>query len=369
VKEIQLILLISCSLFGLENPYRLDMDLSLFNQFNLGNYNTRLRSCGVVQAQGISLSLCYKLENNYILGFSGSSPMINHYANSQSWNLNNPSGGVGAFAQKDFASSAGVFRDFAFGLQCGYWVDGFESPDDASDPYYLTLFTTEYYGGPLLNLSLGFSNINITGKAAVNIGRRSAIHYNPGEHQPYASSWEPAASIDLSVGIRYSLYPGKGLPADYTFFELNHNAIFLELFGIGFLWSINYEYIAENHIAMRAGFSYVQVGDAPLCTAPVSLTYLVGEGNFRLEYGLGYAIKFISSSDDPGNVFPICGIRFQSDHRGLIWRIAYTPWIATKNISSNSDTRFLPWLSTSVGYSFPRIRNGSVRRQDEIPAP
>jgi hypothetical protein len=350
-KSIQLILFIIGLLLASENPHRLDMDMLFFNQFNQGKYDNQSKTINTVLAQGASVYVGYKLINNFIVGFTGSSPMGNHRVGSESWTLSYPSCGAGVFFLGDNTHEASLLTDIACGLQAGYWIDGFV-PSGASTVYFNeTEFKTEYYGGPLLNLSVGLKNISLICKAAVNLGVKSKIIYTYENDPRYSTSREFTSSFDLSIGLRYSLYPGKGLPESDEPFELRRNAFFLELLGVGYVWSVNYEYIAFNHVAIRSGLSYFFTGDNNHFLAPVSLTYLLGSGNFRMEYGAGYPINITPFYNLPNAIFPICGIRFQSDKSGLIWRIAYTPWFPFKVKNSYANTDITQWLSTSIGYS------------------
>jgi hypothetical protein len=337
------------------------MDVTLYNQFNLSSHPTYLKTYGSVLGQGLAFSMGYKYKNGLLAGITGSSPLLNHIADGESWWGGFPSIGLGVFAVKDFSNQSNPFTTCAIGMLAGYWTDIYE-PDvgiGSIPSSELVEFKAEYYGGPLLQFGFGLKNISIIGKAAVNLGSLTTRPSNYFSGNDTIISRKFALAFDLSVGLRYSLYPARGLPASDTSFALRPHCVFLDFFGPGLFWSLNYEYLLFNSFAPRIGFSFLRIDKTNLIRVPFSISYLLGNTNFRMEYGIGSALDFSSyllSSSHVNEIIPILEIRYQCDRTGIVWRIAYTPFIHFALYPTKEQVDLMQWPSISIGYSFSGIK-------------
>jgi len=135
----------------------------------------------------------------------------------------------------------------------------------------------------------------------------------------------------------------------YTTDELTaHSAIYLELFGSGILYSLNYDYRFADFFAVRAGLEYIPLtsnnGDASLSVSlfaiPLMAYYLLNYNSVNLELGVGatiftgnisLSIKNSGISGNSSGVMPVgdIGFRFEPKTGGFMFKIAYTPFLET----------------------------------------
>ena len=119
------------------------------------------------------------------------------------------------------------------------------------------------------------------------------------------------------------------------------NSIYLELFGNGVVYSINYDRMLSENFGARIGLMYLPRLDMvfyafdDLLIIPVMFNFFVGSGNSKLELGGG--ISFVSITG--GSVFGFdaaesetgiagtatFGYRYQSPRSGIIFRAGLTP--------------------------------------------
>lgn len=118
------------------------------------------------------------------------------------------------------------------------------------------------------------------------------------------------------------------------------NNVFLELYGLGYGYSLNYErlYPFKNKVitaTSRAGFSYVNL-KAPLfhieyLTTPVSTSLLFGKKDNRIEFGIGMSYihfpnhKTNNNDNDEFLNTIIIGYRLQPLVKHVNIRINYSP--------------------------------------------
>ena len=148
--------------------------------------------------------------------------------------------------------------------------------------------------------------------------------------------------------------------------DFARNSIFLELGGNGVVYSLNYDHKFFDHASARIGGSYIRFsaddpntldGRISLLFVPITASYLVGEGNSRLELGGGPLITVASSGGGTvdneqfdnfrgGGVgfTGIVGYRLQPRNGGFLFRIGFTPVFA--------PGYFLPWAGLSLGATF-----------------
>lgn len=129
------------------------------------------------------------------------------------------------------------------------------------------------------------------------------------------------------------------------------NAIYVEAFGPGLLYSVNYERFVAKEFSVRAGFSSFTLGqsdgDNTTIVVPVMGTYFAGEGSNKLEIGVGIDFWAEREPHDSNNLMLLItslGYRYQPVDGGFQFRVVATPLIAPAGA--------LLWFGTSVGVCF-----------------
>ena len=145
------------------------------------------------------------------------------------------------------------------------------------------------------------------------------------------------------------------------------NSVYLELGGNGAVYSVNYERIVQDDLALRVGVGYVGLkgaaidggtvtADVSLLTIPITASYLgVGAGNHRLELGGGGVIAKITGAASSGSAkafgsasgvvgTAIAGYRYVRPQGGFTFRLAFTPLFG--------DGGFQPWGGAAFGFTF-----------------
>lgn len=138
------------------------------------------------------------------------------------------------------------------------------------------------------------------------------------------------------------------------------NAVFIEVGGNGFIYSLNYSRVFDNFINVRIGVSAgeIRLGGqsffevkAHAIALPLTASILYGQGNNRLEFGLG-AVRIRSLIDITGArvvnnarfiASGLVGFVHQPKERGVLFRASFTPMLI--------DNRLVPWFGVSVGYT------------------
>jgi hypothetical protein len=154
---------------------------------------------------------------------------------------------------------------------------------------------------------------------------------------------------DKSGGTRYVA------PSDRT----AYNSIYAEVGGAGGLWSLNYDRLLGEHVAVRIGFSYVYLSTlsvgSHLVSFPLVVSGLVGAPEHKFEFGIG-ATPYYASAAISGSTYKVygtgfsvfgsgvLGYRYQPEDDGVMFRIGFTPLF--------SDKAFLPWPGLSLGGTF-----------------
>jgi hypothetical protein len=143
------------------------------------------------------------------------------------------------------------------------------------------------------------------------------------------------------------------------------NAVFFELLGNGGLYSFNYERMLTESLGLRVGFA---TGDNPAhwfggtptdryTTVPVTVSYLLGRGERKLELGGGVTFghgTFDQSSDFEKDftfrsLTGIVGYRSQPPGRGYLFRVGATPFYS---LDHGEEAYPDPGWTFSVGVSF-----------------
>lgn len=134
-------------------------------------------------------------------------------------------------------------------------------------------------------------------------------------------------------------------------------AIYAELGGAGLIWTVNYDTRfseADDKLGARIGFGFFD--DA--IHIPLQLNYLFGEGNHKLELGLGTTVFFIGegriSSEDVAASAALM-YRFQKKEGGFLFRVGLSPSVfLTGYGGEGGDIQkiFWFWPGISAGYKF-----------------
>lgn len=147
------------------------------------------------------------------------------------------------------------------------------------------------------------------------------------------------------------------------------NAIFVEGFGNGLLYSLNYERIltiADWNFGFRLGGSYFATkissasgsGLLQLASIPMVVSWYAGLPHHKLQIGLGATVLWVSASTDSTGAkyegaaegvglaaTAVVGYRYMPEHTGFTFGFGFTPLLrATKG--------FLPWPGASAGIAF-----------------
>jgi hypothetical protein len=121
------------------------------------------------------------------------------------------------------------------------------------------------------------------------------------------------------------------------------NAIYVEGFGQGILYSVNYDHLLSRHLSVRVGFTswtlrdflFIDVG---VVGFPMMINYLSGDHTSHFELGIGVVPAIISmqgsgtliGTEVKGNTVSAwgsatVGYRAQSPEGGVVFRIGLTP--------------------------------------------
>jgi hypothetical protein len=146
------------------------------------------------------------------------------------------------------------------------------------------------------------------------------------------------------------------------------NAVFVELLGNGGLYSFNYERMLNDHLGLRVGYA---AWDSPLFfggtapdrykTVPVTMSYLLGRGERKLELGGGvtFGQGTLDRSSGTGREFSfrtltaIVGYRSQPREGGYLFRAGATPFYSFDDgEEAYPDPGFFFSAGVSFGYRF-----------------
>ncbi|MCB9613147.1 MAG: hypothetical protein H6722_11895 [Sandaracinus sp.] len=154
------------------------------------------------------------------------------------------------------------------------------------------------------------------------------------------------------------------------------NTVFGEGFGAGILYSLNYERLVHEDVALRVGFGFVGFdaydpdggsARASLTLVPLSVSYLgIGSTNHIFEIGGGATLAIAAARIDDGIVSrssgfgafgtAFAGYRYHpSEPAGFHFRAGLMALIARGlNLSDDDPNRFgaVPWPYVGAGASF-----------------
>lgn len=140
------------------------------------------------------------------------------------------------------------------------------------------------------------------------------------------------------------------------------NALYLELFGNGFAYTVNYERRLGDDVWLRIGFERVTWNEGGLFTerktrrmtaVPLMVSRLFGSRGGRLELGLGVVPNTLTGISATGTA----GFRFQPQDGGILFKVGFTPIYPFYAYESESEyeedsRKFLPWLGLSLGWAW-----------------
>jgi hypothetical protein len=153
------------------------------------------------------------------------------------------------------------------------------------------------------------------------------------------------------------------------------NSIYAEGLGAGVLWSLNYERLVINDLAVRVGFAYyafsASAGDtsarASYALFPITASYIgIGGGAHSLELGAGATIAYVSAASSSlglsasgagvaGFGTVLVGYRLQPRRGGFQFRVGFSGFFGPGMGFSVNDPKawgFFPWGYISLGASF-----------------
>ncbi len=144
------------------------------------------------------------------------------------------------------------------------------------------------------------------------------------------------------------------------------NAVYWELFGNGGVYSFNYERMLKDDLGLRIGYAtwrsplFWQGGSPPdrYTTVPVTVSYLLGHGERKLELGGGVTFgrgtldgsSSLRRSFSFQTVTAIFGYRSHPPGRGYLFRAGVTPFYSFDE--GEEDAYPDPGFTFSVGVSF-----------------
>jgi hypothetical protein len=146
---------------------------------------------------------------------------------------------------------------------------------------------------------------------------------------------------------------------------MHPGAVYFELLGPGFLYSLNYDHRISPHMSIRAGFSRWSIepfflfstGEFRFTGFPILVNYLSGEGSSHLDAGIGIMPCFLEfdgeevffQSNHKGSASVVLGIgnlgyRYQQRDGGFVFRIGLTP------LFTMDEFRLTAGLSLGFGF-------------------
>ena len=136
------------------------------------------------------------------------------------------------------------------------------------------------------------------------------------------------------------------------------NAVFFELLGNGGLYSFNYERMLTESLGLRVGYATWDSSDLwfegtsdRYTTVPVTVSYLLGRGERKLELGGG--VTFGDGDFTFRTLTAIVGYRSQPPGRGYLFRVGATPFYSLDDEEeAYPDPGFTFSLGVSFGYRF-----------------
>ncbi len=139
--------------------------------------------------------------------------------------------------------------------------------------------------------------------------------------------------------------------------EWAHNCMYVETFGQGILYSLNYEYMFLPNMSGRIGFTawqstyflFSNISTTQFIGGPIMANYFIGNDEHHLELGLGVLTGNVKTDRDEtifgkdvnGNEWVTVGTfttgyRYQPKKGGFLFKIALTPLFNTHSFEWNT---------------------------------
>jgi hypothetical protein len=139
--------------------------------------------------------------------------------------------------------------------------------------------------------------------------------------------------------------------------EWAHNCLYVETFGQGILYSLNYEYMFKPNLSGRIGFTawestyfiFTTISTLQFIGGPVMVNYFIGNDENHLELGLGVLTGNANTNGDDlifgdrinGNQWITVGTftlgyRYQPKKGGFIFKVGLTPLFNTSDFKWNT---------------------------------
>jgi hypothetical protein len=129
------------------------------------------------------------------------------------------------------------------------------------------------------------------------------------------------------------------------------NRAYVELFGAGILYSVNYEVTLSDRIGLRLGVGGLPFSGASYVAGVAMPTMLFGRGAHKAVVAGGVGLGWIEDiglfeSQEQFEIWGVgsIGYQLQTEPRGFFVRVAFTPIFAEGDVS--------PWGGVSFGSAF-----------------
>ncbi len=109
---------------------------------------------------------------------------------------------------------------------------------------------------------------------------------------------------------------------------------------------INYERMVSESNCLRIGLLLIPFSSHAIFTGTTSFSTLIGKKQHKLELGGGVSLVALTDVAASGVIVAgIVGYRYQPLNGGFLFRVTFTPFIASNGYG-------LPWGGISFGWNF-----------------
>ena len=143
-----------------------------------------------------------------------------------------------------------------------------------------------------------------------------------------------------------SLVLGQEQPKDnqFSFKNIQRNSVFIEIFGLGGMASVNYERCVPA--GNKTGFGFrIGAGAATTLTTMVETNFLYGKNKRFFETGIGFANAFVEDETEQWITVKL-GYRYQAK-KGFLFKVAPMYVYTFEDLDFDGF-----WLGAALGYSF-----------------
>ncbi|MBC7382598.1 MAG: hypothetical protein H7296_06315 [Bacteroidia bacterium] len=144
--------------------------------------------------------------------------------------------------------------------------------------------------------------------------------------------------------------------------------VYLELFGSGDIYAVNFEYMFKQNQRLQAGVSWLpgtwQItsdNDRNFLYFPLAYHYLIGQRNHKIDLSAGvlYKLTWHTASPNNHNIRPEVGVSYRYQRKKGIFLKAGVNVKIPASLSVDSDALFfyterhwLLWPAVGAGWSF-----------------